>query len=97
MIYHRDNERVHEEGRRQWTTFTHEQRLVYCEDMVKCHGGNVHGWWDAFNPAYNWSYRPEEVEEEWFKEETFDGIALTKKYGIKKCNINMRGRRKSLS
>jgi len=69
--------------------------------MVKRYDGNVRGWWDALNPPYNWSYRPEEVEK-WFKEEAFDEITLTKKYsikryGVKKCNINMRGRRKPLS
>ena len=90
MVYHRDTQRVYDEGRRQWKTFTHEQRLAYCEEMVKRHGGNVHGWWDAFNPAYNWSYQPKEVEK-WFKEEGFDEITLTKKY-----NINMRGKRKPL-
>jgi 2-polyprenyl-3-methyl-5-hydroxy-6-metoxy-1,4-benzoquinol methylase len=89
MVYHRDTQRVYEEWRRQWKTFTHDQRLAYCNDMVKRHGGNLHGWWDAFNPEYNWSYQSKEVEK-WFKEEAFDEITLTKKY-----NINMRGRRKS--
>jgi 2-polyprenyl-3-methyl-5-hydroxy-6-metoxy-1,4-benzoquinol methylase len=91
MVYHRDTQRVYEEGRKQWKTFTHEQRMAYCDEMVKRHGGNVHGWWDAFNPGYNWSYQPKEVEK-WFKEEAFDEITLAKKY-----NINMRGRRKSSS
>ncbi len=91
MVYHCDTQRVYEEGRRKWKTFTHEQRLTYCEAMARRHGGNVHGWWDAFNPEYNWSYQPKEVAK-WFKEEAFDEITLTEKY-----NINIRGRYKSPS
>ena len=53
--------------------------------MVKKHGGNLHGWWDAFNPEYNWSFEPKEIKN-WFKQEASRKTKLTKKY-----NINMRG------
>jgi hypothetical protein len=53
--------------------------------MAGYHGGDVHGWWDAFNPTYNWSYTPREVKA-WFKGYGFEKVKLTHKY-----SINMRG------
>ena len=49
-------------------------------------GGNVHGWFDALNPEFNWSYTKEELKE-WFVEEGFSNIKL----GDMKFNINMNG------
>jgi len=85
MLYHRDTQRPYEEGRRLWPTLTHEQRMALCDRKVAELGGDLHGWWDAFNPTYNWSYTESEVRR-WFKEEGFGQIILTAKY-----NINMRG------
>ena len=46
-----------------------------CEKKTKTVGGDIHGWFDAFNPEFNWSFSPEEVKV-WFKEEGFDKIKL---------------------
>jgi 2-polyprenyl-3-methyl-5-hydroxy-6-metoxy-1,4-benzoquinol methylase len=88
MVYHRDTQSVYEEGRRKWAGLTREQRIAMCNEMIAKHGGNLHGWWDAFNPRYNWSFEPKEIKQ-WFKEEGFKKVKLTKKY-----NINMRGERR---
>lgn len=88
MVYHKQTQKIYEEGRRAWPTLKKEQRMRLCEEMIKKHGGNLHGWWDAFNPRYNWSYEPKEIKR-WFQEEDFKDIKLTVRY-----NVNMRGTRK---
>lgn len=88
MVYHKKTQRIYEEGRRLWKSMRLQEKMRYCEQMVREHGGNVHGWWDAFNPEFNFSFSPKEIEK-WFKEEEFKDIRLVKKY-----NINMRGVRK---
>ncbi|MGA2785826.1 MAG: class I SAM-dependent methyltransferase [Candidatus Bathyarchaeia archaeon] len=85
MVYDRNTQKQYEEGRRLWKEMSHEQKLSYCKKMIKKHGGNLHGWWDALNPAYNYSYTPSEVET-WFTTEGFRGITFTKN-----VMINMRG------
>lgn len=85
MVYHTDTQKVYEEGRRIWPTLSLEERLRYCEERVRALGGDVHGWFDAFNPQHNWSFTEREVQG-WFEEEGFSAIRLVKKY-----NINMRG------
>ena len=85
MVYNKKTQRIYEEGRRLWKSLSTEEKKRYCEQMVRRHGGNVHGWWDAFNPEFNFSFSPKEIER-WFEEEEFKDITLVKKY-----NINMRG------
>ena len=85
MVYNRSTQKQYEEGRRLWKGMSHEQKLSYCKKMIKKHGGNLHGWWDALNPTYNYSYTPSEVET-WFTAEGFKEITLTRE-----VMINMRG------
>ena len=85
MVYHLDTQKQYEEGRRLWPRLSHEQRIAYCTEMARKTGENVHGWWDALNPKFNFSFEPSEVEG-WFKQEGFAHVTLTKRY-----NINMRG------
>ncbi len=85
MLYHKDTQRCYEEGRKIWKDLLEEERIRYCKDKVKQFGGNIHGWYDAFNPTYNFSYTEDEIKK-WFEEEGFHKIKL-----IKKLNINMRG------
>jgi len=87
MVYHRDTQKVYQEGRMKWPKLSNEERMALCKEMIGKHGGNLHGWWDAFNPEYNWSYEPGEIKG-WFEEEGFREIKLVKKY-----NINMRGKK----
>jgi 2-polyprenyl-3-methyl-5-hydroxy-6-metoxy-1,4-benzoquinol methylase len=88
MVYHKKTQNIYEHGRQIWRTLTGEERLNLCREMVRKYGGHVHGWWDAYNPQYNWSYEPKEIKR-WFEEEGFKKVELTKKY-----NINMRGEKK---
>ncbi|MGI0011436.1 MAG: class I SAM-dependent methyltransferase, partial [Nitrosopumilaceae archaeon] len=68
-----------------WEKLSFEEKIVLCRKMVETKGGNIHGWFDAFNPKYNWSFSPNEVKR-WFEEEGFSHIKL-----IHKNNINMNG------
>lgn len=88
MVYHRDTQKTYDEGRRRWSNLTEAERLALCKKMVSKHGGNIHGWWDAFNPTYNWSFHQDEVRK-WFESYGFKDIRLIKKY-----NINMIGCKK---
>ena len=88
MVYHEKTQKAYEEGRHLWKTMNLDEKTRYCEQMVQLHGGNVHGWFDAFNPEFNFSFLPKQVKS-WFEAEQFVDITLVKKY-----NINMRGIRK---
>ena len=63
------------EKHKEWEKLSFEEKIVMCEKKVKTIGGDIHGWFDAFNPEFNWSFSPEEVKE-WFKEEGFDKMKL---------------------
>ena len=86
MVYHEDTQEMFIELRKLWRTLNQANRLKMCRFMIKKHGGNLHGWWDAFNPQYNWGFRPEQIKS-WFITEGFSNIRLTQRY-----NINMRAR-----
>ena len=85
MVYHKRYQYLYEEGRSGWNKWSTEERLEYCRVKVSKFGGDIHGWWDAHNPEYNFSYVPKQIKD-WFKEENFRKIRLTKK-----ANINMQG------
>lgn len=85
MVYHKDMQTAYEEGRRLWPSMSLDEKLNYCEIMIAKHGGDLHGWFDACNPKYNWSFTEDQVRK-WFEEEGFVNIALINKY-----NINMQG------
>lgn len=85
MVYNNKSQQVYEYGRKHWPNWTHKQRIDYCNAIIARRGGNLHGWWDALNPTYNFSYDPKEIKQ-WFIEEGFKHIKMTKRY-----NINMRG------
>ena len=86
MVYHKDTQKPYEEGRKAWPNLTLEQRLMMCEEKARTVGGDIHGWFDAFNPTYNWSFAEQEPAK-WFVEEGFEDVRLVTKY-----NINMNGR-----
>ena len=85
MLYHKDMQKRYEEGRKIWKNLSEEERIKYCEEKALSMGGTVHGWYDAFNPTYNFSYTENEIKK-WFKEEGFAKIKITRKR-----NINIRG------
>lgn len=85
MVYHKDTQKPYEEDRKIWSTLSLEERLQLCQQKVDKIGGTVHGWFDALNPDYNWSFSEKEIKK-WFEEENFSKIKLVTKH-----NINMRG------
>lgn len=72
------------EKHKYWESLTLDEKLKLCAEKAKTKGSDIHGWWDALNPTYNYSFTPEEIRQ-WFKEEGFDQI----KDGNMKPNINM--------
>ena len=66
--------------------FAIERQIEMCKNKAKNEGGDIHGWFDAFNPKFNWSHSADEVEQ-WFEEEGFKNIKLR----MIKQNINMNG------
>lgn len=81
------------EKHKEWERLSFEEKIKMCNDKVKTVGGDIHGWFDAFNPKYNWSFEPNEVKK-WFEEEGFIQIKLRKKTylnSIPTSQINMNG------
>lgn len=87
MLYHKDTQYVYEFGRRIWPHLPYPGKVLYIRYWMLRGGGTFHGWWDALNPTYNFSYDEDEVRV-WFEEENFSDIRLTQKY-----SINMQGRK----
>lgn len=88
MVYHRDTQKIYEEGRKIWNNLNEKEKIDYCNKMIKKYKGDFHGWWDALNPTYNWSYFPDEIVK-WFEDEEFKDIIITEEY-----NINIQGTKK---
>ena len=94
MIYNNQNDWAYDgfrgptcvEKHAEWEKLTFEEKIKLCEEKVKNSGGDIHGWFDAYNPKYNWSHSADEVRE-WFEEEGFSDIKLR----MIKQNINMNG------
>ena len=94
MVYNKENDWAYEgfrgktcvEKHKYWITLSDDEKIEMCKKMVKKYKGNIHGWFDALNPMYNWSHSVEEIEQ-WFEEEGFTEIKLR----MVKQNINMNG------
>lgn len=96
MIYNKENDWAYDGFRGEtcvdkhqyWVSLTREEQIKMCEDKVRQYNGrgNVHIWFDAFNPEFNWSHSADEVKQ-WFEEEGFTDIKLR----MVKQNINMNG------
>lgn len=90
MVYNKNDQVKYEADRKIWLTLSHDEKVRLCEEKVKTVGGDLHGWWDALNPKYNWSFVPEEIVQ-WFKEEGFSHIRVTQEHQI---NVNgVKGKR----
>lgn len=85
MLYHKDTQKPYQDGRKIWKNLSEQEKLTYCRKKVKEFGGTIHGWFDALNPIYNYSFSEKEIKK-WFEEEGFTNIRLITKY-----NINMNG------
>ena len=94
MIYDKKNDWFYDgfrgetclEKHKLWESLSEKEKLDLCKKMAEEKEGTVHGWFDALNPKYNWSYSEKEVED-WFVEEGFSEI----KRGDMSLNINMNG------
>ena len=81
------------EKHKEWENLSFEEKIQVCKDKVEKVGGDVHGWFDAFNPEYNWSFSPDEIKK-WFEEEGFGKIKLRVKShfnSIPTSQVNMNG------
>ena len=63
------------EKHKEWELLSMDQKLEMCKKQVTKRHGNIHGWFDAFNPRYNWIFTEEEIKT-WFEEEGFTSINL---------------------
>lgn len=73
-------------ARNLWTSLSYDEKIELCNKNAKEKGGNLHGWWDALNPEYNFSFNKDEVKQ-MFLDRGFTKI----KTGDMKNNINMNG------
>ncbi|MDR3783045.1 MAG: methyltransferase domain-containing protein [Candidatus Nitrosotalea sp.] len=93
MIYNKVNDWAYDgyrgptcvEKHKEWVKLSTEEKIKMCQEKVKTGGSDVHGWFDAFNPEFNWSHSTDEVKK-WFEEEGFTNIKFKEK-----PNINMNG------
>ena len=94
MVYNKENDWAYDGYRgdtcvakhEEWDKLTFKEQIEMCKNKVATDGGDVHGWFDAFNPKFNWSHSADEVKQ-WFEEEGFTNIKLR----MIKQNINMNG------
>ncbi|MFY9300885.1 MAG: class I SAM-dependent methyltransferase [Candidatus Nitrosotenuis sp.] len=94
MVYNKENDRFYDgfrgpscvEKHAFWEKLSFDEKVELCRKKAVELGGDIHGWFDAFNPKYNWSFSAHEVRE-WFEEEGFSDIKLR----MVKQNINMNG------
>ena len=81
------------EKHKEWEKLSFKEKIKICENKVKTIGGDIHGWFDAFNPEVNLSFTPKEVKK-WFEEEGFEKIKLRVKShfnSIPTSQVNMNG------
>ncbi len=81
------------EKHKEWEKLSFEEKIKICENKVKTIGGDIHGWFDAFNPEVNFSFTPKEVKK-WFEAEGFHKIKLRVKShfnSIPTSQVNMNG------
>ena len=94
MIYDKKNDWFYEgfrgktclEKHKFWESLSEKEKLDLCKKIAEKKGGNTHGWFDALNPMYNWSYSKKEVRG-WYEKEGFSNI----KNGDMTYNINING------
>lgn len=85
MLYNNDTQKRYAFGRKIWKYLPHKMKHFLCLYYVKRHGGTIHGWWDALNPTYNFSFTIDEVTD-LFEKNDFINVKLITEY-----NINMNG------
>ena len=77
----------------EWEKLSFEEKIQICKNKVETVGGDIHGWFDAFNPEVSSSFTPKEVKN-WFEEEGFNEIKLRVKShfnSIPTSQVNMNG------
>ena len=66
--------------RKQFKALDQNGRVKLCEQL-SLSGGDIHGWFDALNPEFNFSYDRDEIVR-WFKDEGFSNIQVMPKKNI---------------
>jgi 2-polyprenyl-3-methyl-5-hydroxy-6-metoxy-1,4-benzoquinol methylase len=83
MLYHKDTQKQYEIHRELFKKLRSEKdKLEYIYKIGS--GKNIHGWWDALSPDYNFSFTEDEVIK-MFVDAGFKDIKIVTKYNI---NIN---------
>jgi SAM-dependent methyltransferase len=89
MLYSKSRE-TYIELRERWKTLTHKQRLDLVEELARTRPERTaHGWWDALNPRYAWTFSEDEVRQ-MFIDNGFTDIKRTLQ--LRHWNINMQGK-----
>lgn len=94
MVYNKENDWAYDgfrgdtcvEKHNFWEKLSFKEKIELCKKKAQSAGGDVHGWFDAFNPTYNWSFYVDDVRK-WFEDEGFSNITVR----MIKQNINMNG------
>lgn len=100
MVYHQKTTPFYARIQDSWHKYTLKEKLDLCKFMVWRYGGTIYGWFDAFNPKFNWGFTENEVKN-MFIEEGFENIKLVhtiSRFNVNKSyNINMIGQKKSIN
>lgn len=91
-VYNKDNDEIFSEGRKLFKNFSFDEKINYCIQKIKTEGGDIHGWFDALNPKYNYSFTQNDILE-WFNEERFSDITFIPIKSRWKPNINVIARK----
>lgn len=90
MVYRKPGQEIYDPLRKIFHGLPQPLRLafVYLLSLLKSHNfSNIHGWWDALSPTYNFSFTDDEIVS-WFTEEGF--VDLRKSH---LGNINIIGKK----
>jgi 2-polyprenyl-3-methyl-5-hydroxy-6-metoxy-1,4-benzoquinol methylase len=84
MVYRKENQEKYEEYRKIFQTLNKDQKIALCKKLGK---NNIHGWYDALNPKYNFSYTEKDIVT-WF---WCLGLKNIKSVTPRPSNINVNG------
>ena len=88
MVYNKDHQKRYTPYRKIWKYLPIQAQLILCKILKVRYGGNVHGWFDALNPKFNWSFNEFQIRN-WFISEGFFDLNMTRLY-----DINFQGTKK---
>ena len=78
MVYGKAASKRYPRLRNKFRSLDHFGKIGLCVKLVERYGGDVHGWYDALNPVYNYSYNISEIIG-WYKDAGFIDINVLSK------------------